>query len=109
MTERRPQTEAELIERIRAIDVRAPQSLHESLGALLGEHAATRRRWRVLPRPVTSPVSRPRIAAAGALAAVALAFVLAFTLSGGGGSAPRLGPAGGVNPGPAASAAPPVS
>jgi hypothetical protein len=84
MSERTP-SEAELIERIRSIDVRAPQSLHDSVHSLLAERAAKRRRWGGLP----FLLSGPRIAAAGALAAAALALALAFGLSGGG-SAPSL-------------------
>src|SRR2546430_1520399 len=90
MSERRPQSEAELIEHIRASDVRAPQSLHDSVRSLLAEHSAGRRGWGALLRPRPSLLPRPRSVAAGALAAVALALALAFSLGGGGGSAPSL-------------------
>lgn len=98
----RPRSEAELIERIRSIDVRAPQSLHDSVSSLLAEHAAGRRRRGVLPRPL---VSRPWIVTAGALASVALALALAFGLSGGG-SAPSLRQAAALTVGAATAPAP---
>src|SRR5437588_5203126 len=106
MSERRPQSEAELIERIRAIDARAPESLHESVRSLLAEHPGRRTRRRALPSPRTSPVSRPRVVAAGALAAVALALALAFGLSGGGSSAPSLPQTAALTLGTATSGAP---
>jgi hypothetical protein len=106
MSERRPQSEAELIERIRAIDARAPESLHESVRSLLAEHPGRRTRRRALPSPRTSPVSRPRVVAAGALAAVALALALAFGLSGGGSSAPSLRQTAALTLGTATSGAP---
>jgi hypothetical protein len=84
------QREAELVERIRSIDVRAPQSLHESVHGLLAEHAAVRTRRGGWPRALASLVSTPRLVAGGALAAAAIAVVLAFGLGGGGSSAPSL-------------------
>jgi hypothetical protein len=80
--------EAELVERIRSIDVRAPQSLHESVHALLAGPAARPTRRGGWPRALASLVSPPRLVAGGALAAVAVA--LAFSLGGGGSSAPSL-------------------
>jgi hypothetical protein len=50
MSQRDPQTDSELRERLRAIDVRAPQELHERIGALVAERTAARRRpagWRL--------------------------------------------------------------
>ncbi|HEY4810614.1 MAG TPA: hypothetical protein VIH71_06095 [Solirubrobacteraceae bacterium] len=50
MNKRDPQIESELSERLRAIDVRAPQELHERIGMLVAERTATRRRpagWRL--------------------------------------------------------------
>jgi hypothetical protein len=106
MSERRPHTEAEVVEFIRAIDVRAPESLHDSVQTMIASHA-----------PRRSPASRglaalagavhisPRIAtAAGALAVVAL--VLALTLSGGARSGPSLREAAALTLMPASSVAP---
>jgi hypothetical protein len=75
MSERNPQNESELIERLRAIDVHAPRELHNRVGALVAERTGTRR------RPVGG---RWQLGGAVALAAVVAALVIA--LAGGGGS-----------------------
>lgn len=74
-------TEAELVEFLQAVDVRAPQELHERIGALVAEHSSpaartTRRR----------PALRIALGGAVALAAVLL---VALLVSGTGG-APAL-------------------
>ena len=77
----RPRTEAELIELVRASDVRAPDALHRRIEELVAERSSARRR-----RPGfgagASPLARG-LGAAAALAAVAVA-ILAVALSGGG-------------------------
>lgn len=119
MSERRPQTEAELIEHVRSIDAPAPVALHERVAALVAEHeardqpsaherATTRRRGAGAP---------PRLAALGlglAMAAVAVAVVaLVIARSGASGtltvartSALALSPA--TSPAPAHSATVPT-
>jgi hypothetical protein len=75
MSERDPRVESELSERLRAIDVRAPQELHERIGALVAERTGARRgpaggRWQL----------------GGAVALAAIVAALAIGLAGGGGS-----------------------
>ena len=82
MTDPRPQTESELIERIRGIDVKAPPELHARVNAMVAEHSAGHRAQATRARGL-------RWAGAAALAAaVVVALVLAF--AGGGSSAPEL-------------------
>jgi hypothetical protein len=71
MTEPRPRTEAELIEQIRTIDVRAPESLHRQIDAMI---AGEPKRFSVLG---------PRLAVGGAFAAVLIALAIVIGLSGG--------------------------
>lgn len=82
MSERLPKTESELVEQLRAIDVRAPEELHRKIDALLAERTPARR----------GPAGigwRP--AGALALAAAVVVAVLAVTLaSSGGGDGSRL-------------------
>lgn len=83
MSRPRPRTEAELVEFVRAIDVRAPESLHRRVEALVAGRSSTapaRGSRRSIPR---------RIAAVGALAA-ALAVAIAVTVGGGHASGPSL-------------------
>ncbi|HEX3434532.1 MAG TPA: hypothetical protein VHT25_10775 [Solirubrobacteraceae bacterium] len=86
MNEPRAKTEAELVEQIRSIDVRAPESLHRRIDAMIaakpargGARDATRSRDGGA-RPFGLA---PRLAAVGAIAAVVLALALAVGLSGG--------------------------
>jgi hypothetical protein len=82
MTERRPQTESELIEHLRALDVGAPETLHERIGTLVAERSApARRRWPLGAGErsagaggLTSPAWR--LAAAGAMVVAAVAVAL---------------------------------
>src|SRR6266566_971909 len=109
MTHRRPRTEAELVEFVRSIDVRAPESLHRSVHSLIERRTRSRSAG---PAGVIALLARalgsgPRLAAAGgALAALALA--LALTLGGGGTAAagPSLRQAAALTLLPATAAAP---
>jgi hypothetical protein len=74
MTEKRPQTESEIVELVRSIDVRAPEQLHRRIEAMVAEQAPARRR--------VAPTFR--LGLAGALAAVAVVVALVLALSGGG-------------------------
>jgi hypothetical protein len=85
MKDQAPSTEAELVEFVRAIDVRAPDSLHRRVESLV---AGSRPRGR---RPRAGSVGRsfrlaPRLAAAGAIAGAVAAVAIAVGLSGGGSS-----------------------
>jgi len=83
VSERPPQNESELIEFVRSIDVRAPDSLHRQVDSLIASAAPGRRR--LSPRRSSG---RARWLAAGALAAVVLA--VAIVVSVGGSTAPTL-------------------
>jgi hypothetical protein len=101
MTDPRPRTESELVELIRAIDEPAPESLHQSVEAMIAErparagraraHARARRPARARgPRRSSGARGgprgfglRPRLAATGAIAAAIIALALAIGLSGG--------------------------
>lgn len=99
MTDPRPSTEAELVEHLRSIDIRAPDSLHQRVEALVADRSpranrsprgARRRGGDSAPR---SFGRAPRLAAARAIAAAIAAVAIAVGLSGGGGSTPTLGQA----------------
>jgi hypothetical protein len=75
MSQRDPQVESELSERLRAIDVRAPQELHERIGALVAEQAGTTRR-----------LADWRLQLGGAVALAAIAAGLLISVLGGGAS-----------------------
>ncbi len=66
MSEQRPRTEAEIVELIRSIDVRAPQELHDRIDALIAEHGerSAQRGWGRFARGSAAPV---RLGFAGAL------------------------------------------
>src|SRR6266566_2119698 len=67
MSQQRPRTEAELIELVRSMDVRAPESLHRRVDSLLLAHSRRRRRAGVSGALARSPSSwRGRLAAVGA-------------------------------------------
>jgi hypothetical protein len=80
MSEPTPPTESEIVELVRAIDVRAPRELHERIEAMVAERAPTRAR-----RPAAI-----RWGLAGAPLLCAIAVVLIVVLSGGGGSSLTL-------------------
>src|SRR5438105_4527728 len=92
MTQRRPHTEAELVEFVRSIDAPAPESLHRRVESLIARRARERGS---APRCATALVYRalgstPRLAVAGAGVAAALAVTWLraghmCVLSGGGG------------------------
>jgi hypothetical protein len=90
MTDPRPTTEAELIEQIRSIDVRAPESLHRRVEAMIaGEQPAATSRGAGLRRGDRGSRAfgfGPRLAAGGAFAAVLIALAIVVGLSGGGSS-----------------------
>src|SRR5438105_4278469 len=89
MTERRPQTEAELVELVRSIETRAPELLHRELSAMIASHGVRGRssRVRALALIARGAVGTPRLAAAaGVLAAIVVAIVLSL------GGAARSGP-----------------
>jgi hypothetical protein len=88
MTERRPQTEAELVEFVRAIDVPAPHSLHREVESLIAARSQLTRRGRVTGSSGGARSLGParRLVAAGALATVAAVAVAIVGSSGGGGS-----------------------
>jgi hypothetical protein len=86
MSERAPQTESELVEFVRAIDVRAPQELHERIEALVGERSAASGESSGAARSIgAGPSWLPRRlgAAATAVAIVLVALVVALTSTGG--------------------------
>jgi hypothetical protein len=85
MTHKRPQTESELVEFVRSIDVRAPESLHTEVQAMIAQHARPRSTGR---RAVVRALTPRLVAAAAAAAAVALA--VALSVGGSGSSAPPL-------------------
>lgn len=90
MSERRPATESELIEFVRAIDVRAPESLHRDVESMLtgrSRRGAYRRRE---DSPARVGRTGPRLAALGAIAAAVAAVAIAVGSSGGGGSPPSV-------------------
>lgn len=88
--------ESELIEFVRAIDVRAPQELHARIEALVSEQTAAHRR-----RPATI-----RWGLSGAAAFAAVVAVLVVSLAGGGGSTLTLPTAVALTLRPATMAAP---
>jgi hypothetical protein len=83
MTDRRPPTEAELVELVRSSDVRAPESLHRRIDAMIA--ARSPRAAREQRRAVDSSGFglRPRLAAVGAIAAALIALAIAIGTSGG--------------------------
>jgi hypothetical protein len=97
VSDRSPQSrqgESELIETIRAIDVPAPERLHESIRAMTAQ-----------PRRRTSTLPRLRLGAAGA-ALAALVAAVAIVLTGGGGAGLSLHEASALTLDPATMSAP---
>ena len=106
MTERRPQTEAELVEFVRAIDVPAPHSLHREVEALIaGRSQPAIRGAATGARGARSLIPARRLAAVGGLAAAAVAVAIASS-SGGGASALSLREASALTLQPATASAP---
>jgi len=107
MSEQRPRTEAELIELVRSMDVRAPESLHRRVDSLLLAHSR-RRRWAGVSGALArSPSSwRGRLAAVGASAAAAAAVGAIVALSTGPAGSLSLQSASALTLRPATAAAP---
>lgn len=89
MSEQQPYSESELVDLVRAIDVRAPERLHDQIQAMVDEHSTRRRSsspWtRALGALPTFPTFSPRLGAAttlaaGGAAAVAAAAVVVLVL-----------------------------
>jgi len=85
MSERAPKTESELVDFVRAIDVRAPRELHERIEALVTERSAPSGGGaRVAGYTAGSPWLPRRLGAAATAVAIALvALVVALTSTGG--------------------------
>ncbi|HXN37726.1 MAG TPA: hypothetical protein VN892_06800 [Solirubrobacteraceae bacterium] len=84
MSKHPPYTESELVELVRAIDVRAPERLHSHVQALVDERSAQRVHFRWAGATLGSP-SALRLRLGGAIAvaaAAALALVLALSPTG---------------------------
>jgi hypothetical protein len=110
MTDLPPRSESELVEFVRSIDVRAPDSLHERVESLVAERSRSARRW-----PISAGSSGAgqasvgrRLAAAGAIAGV-VAVVIAVSVGGGGSQGLSLRQASALTLGPATVPAPPES
>lgn len=86
MSEPLPQTESELVDYVRSIDVRAPQELHSKIEALVAERGPVRRR-RALWAPSFAGSSSLGFRLGGAvtvLVAIAAVLVLVLSVAGGG-------------------------
>jgi hypothetical protein len=90
VSEQHPHTEDELIERLRSIDVRAPEELHRRIDALVDERSVRPSRRPLRARSLTglSPLG-----IGSAIAAFAVAIALVLGLSGGGSTALSVGDA----------------
>jgi hypothetical protein len=87
MTDQRPRSESELVEFVRSLDVRAPDSVHRQVESLIAARAARARRTRTAPSGGRS-VGRLLGAGTGlAVAGVAAAIVIVIALSSSGGGA----------------------
>ncbi len=87
MSERRPRTEAELVELLRSVDVRAPEELHQRIQALVDERSSRGRRRLRGPRASRLPAS-PGWRLGGGVAVLAAAVIaLVIGLSGAGSGA----------------------
>jgi hypothetical protein len=85
MTDQRPRSESEVVELVRSIDVKAPDSLHRQLESMIAERG-TVSRWRRGGSASRSFATAPRLAAAGAIVAAAAAAAIVLGSSGGGSS-----------------------
>jgi hypothetical protein len=83
MTDRRPPTESELVELVRASDVRAPESLHRKIDAMIASRSSRAARGQHSATDARGFSLRPRLAAVGAIGAALIALVIAVSLSGG--------------------------
>ncbi len=83
MTDPRPNSESELVEYVRSIDVQAPEELHRRIETLVAERTAPRRRPLSAPSLGRSSTAGGRLVAGLALAA-AVAVALVLSLAGGG-------------------------
>jgi hypothetical protein len=87
MSEQQPHTGADLIERVRAIDVRAPEELHRRVQALVTERTAGSRARAGAGRRARWSGASGLLFGGAVTAAVAVVTLLALTLTGGGSSA----------------------
>jgi hypothetical protein len=79
MSERRPHTESELVDFVRSIDARAPDSLHSRVESLIAASAPRRSG----PRFARSLGAAPRlVSAVGVLAVAAVALAIALSVGG---------------------------
>jgi hypothetical protein len=91
MTEKRPLTESELLDRVRSVDVRAPQGLHDRIEQMIAEHAHPGAHGDGRHSSTQAkPVFGRRLAAGLALAAVVIAVLVVALSSGGDGGAQSL-------------------
>jgi hypothetical protein len=81
MSEPRPTSESEIVELIRSIDVRAPESLHRAVDAMIAERSSPRARARAEGAAPAYNL-RPRLAALGAFAAAVIALAIVVGTSG---------------------------
>jgi hypothetical protein len=84
----RPENEAELLELIRSIDVRAPEELHRRTEAIVAERTSHAKGLRRGPGILAEP--RGRLALGSTLLAAAAALILVLVLTGGGSTPLRL-------------------
>ncbi len=107
MNKPRPRTESELVELVRAADVRAPEALHRAVESLIAGHAPIARSRSIRDRLLGAGHSAARLRLGGALVAAAAATAaLAVGLTGGGGAALNLREAAALTLKPATMAAP---
>jgi hypothetical protein len=86
MSERPPQTESELVDFVRSIDVRAPQELHERIDALVAESSSAGREDRRAARSFARRAWFNRRLGAAATVAAIVIVALVVALAGTGGS-----------------------
>jgi hypothetical protein len=86
MSERVPNTESELVQFVRAIDVRAPQELHGRIEALVTERSASSGKGARAAGSTAGPSWLPRRVGAAATAAAIVLVALVVALSSTGGS-----------------------
>jgi hypothetical protein len=109
MTDQRPTTDSELVEFVRKIDERAPDSVHQHVQSLVAASSgrAGRRRPRMFGADDGRRArTRPRIAALGAIAAAVIAVAIVASLSSGGSSGLSIRAASALTLSPATAPAP---